>query len=144
MKLDERKQRELLIVLVNQVPIRSGCVLACASSRHVPCLGWTLHFTCMRAESARLSLMVVVVDGGLLANSPASIVHLNDGCALKCRQCACMVSVGGESCGERLRELHLNCCWRFYCLGIVSVYKVTTSLTRLETRIAEFSVYASH
>jgi len=62
-------------------------------------LSEALHFTSMRAESARLSLVVVGVDGGLLAFSPASIAHLNDDCALKCRQCACMVPVGGESCG---------------------------------------------
>ena len=58
---------------------------------------WVLQFISMRAESTRLSLVVASVDGGLLANLPALVAHLHDGCVLKCRQCACMVPVGGKS-----------------------------------------------
>ena len=104
-----------------------------------------LHFIGMRAESTWLSRAVASVDGGLLAVSPALDGRLNDGCVLyQCQQCACMLPVGRNGCSERLRELHLRYCrWR-YCLDVVSVYKVTTYPTRLETRIAEFSVCASH
>ena len=46
--------------------------------------------------------------------------------------------------GERLRELAATGCRRcLHAVDAVSVYKVITYPTRLETRIAEFSVAAS-
>ena len=53
------------------------------------------------------------------------------------------VLIGGKRCAQATvsRVCKLRCA-RHY--GFVSVYKVTNYLTRLETRIAEFSVAASH
>ena len=98
----------------------------------------------MRAEGTWLSRVVTSVDGGLLARSPALVDYLNDDCVFWCWHCACVELVGGAGYGERLRELCPSCCLFYYCPNIVSVYKVITYLTRLETRIAEFSVCASH
>ena len=74
----------------------------------------------------------------------SSRTHLSDGCTSRRRRCACRRLSRLFAVGERLREstatdvrvVNMQ-------LDVASVYKVVNYLTRLETRIAEFSVAAS-
>lgn len=100
----------------------------------------------MRIESARLCRVVADVDGRLLADAPAL------DWPLELRSCV-VLGVGGalvRGCASvsewqaLARTAHKLASVAAAANDAFSVYKVMTYPTRLETRIAEFSVCASH
>ena len=121
---------------------RATCV-SCRSARLLLACG-ALHSTGARAEGVRLSRVRRGVDGGLSKTNQRRARTRVTTARLWRRRCACPRPSRLFVVGKRLREpAAADARVVDMKLDVASVYKVVNYLTRLETRIAEFSVAAS-
>ena len=122
---------------------RATCV-SCRPARLLLARG-ALHSTGARAEGVRPSRVRRGVDGGLSETNQRRARTRVTTARLHQTPAVCVsAAVASAAAGERLREPAAAGVRAVGAtLGVASVCKVVNYLTRLETRIAEFSVAAS-
>ena len=119
----------------------AACIAIRKSAVCVRC--WLSVAFHVHARRGPLVVPCVRVGGRDSLELPAGVAHLCNGYSFVCRRCA-FGCFGCCPCGQALAQACAGGDWRAHLpSGVVSVYKVATYLTRLETRTKESNMPAS-